>query len=78
MFVIPEEVSEMAYLAQGYVKKQIAMMRQNPELMEQYRKKLVHFAIRHDDLCGIFRGSLCNCDADIEVLGEQPENVFRN
>lgn len=78
VFCIPDVVSDEAYLSQGYVKKQLEQYRQNPELIDAYKKKLVHMAIRHEDNCGIFNRKLCACDTDVQFLGEQPKNVERN
>jgi hypothetical protein len=30
-----------------------------------------HVSIAHDDGCGIFRGKPCDCDPDIELLGQE-------
>ena len=78
MMVIPAEVSDEDYLAQSYVKKQIAEFERNPESLEKYKKKLSHFAIQHDDDCRIFKRALCSCDADVQFLGEKPSNPSMN
>lgn len=32
-----------------------------------------HMAAYHDDWCDIYRGGFCNCDANIELIMQEPE-----
>ena len=78
-FVIPEGVTEERYFAQSYVKKQLAIMAENPSLVD--KPQLLNFRVEHDDWCDLLSGLplLCSCDATVEVISESvpPHSIKR-